>query len=132
MLRNPTTLPATATVAGVRSVLSSDHVHLALVVDRDGRLLTTIDRTDLAMSTDDERKAQSLGRLGERVVLDDLHLAAARQRLDADGGRRLAVVDRDGRLVGLLCLTRKRDGYCSERDVEARRAGRAGGAGGGC
>jgi hypothetical protein len=36
------------------------------------------------------------------------------------GRRRLAVVDGAGRLLGLLCLTRRRTGYCSDAGVAER------------
>ena len=36
------------------------------------------------------------------------------------GTRRLAVVDDDGDLLGLLCLKRTLDGFCSDADVRAR------------
>jgi hypothetical protein len=41
----------------------------------------------------------------------------------ACGRRRLAVVGRDGKFQGLLCLKRSRSGFCSNRDVWARSAG---------
>jgi CBS domain-containing protein len=50
-------------------------------------------------------------------------LAQAGQLMLAWGRRRLAVVDRDGKLQGLLCLKRSWSGFCSNRDVRARSAG---------
>jgi hypothetical protein len=38
---------------------------------------------------------------------------------------RLAVVDDDGVLTGLLCLKRKLTGFCTDADVAARAAERA-------
>jgi hypothetical protein len=51
-------------------------------------------------------------------------LEAARSHLVATGQRRLAVVDRAGTLLGLLCLKRTGDGFCSDRDVASRAAAR--------
>ena len=39
---------------------------------------------------------------------------------EAMTGRRLAVVDPQGRLLGLLCLKRSRRGFCSAEDVAER------------
>ncbi len=44
-------------------------------------------------------------------------------RLIHRGLRRLAVVDDNGLLMGLLCLKRKLTGFCSDADVAARGAG---------
>jgi hypothetical protein len=44
----------------------------------------------------------------------------------AQSTRRLAVVDGTGRLVGLLCLKRTLDGFCSDADVRARAVERGG------
>ncbi|MGW1564687.1 hypothetical protein ACWCQ1_51030 [Streptomyces sp. NPDC002144] len=37
-----------------------------------------------------------------------------------DGRRRLAVTDGCGRLLGLLCLKRSGNGYCSDEGIRAR------------
>ena len=41
-------------------------------------------------------------------------------QLIAAGARRLAVVDGHGLLRGLVCLKRRRTGFCSDLDVRAR------------
>ncbi len=57
----------------------------------------------------------------------DTELHEARELLVRSGRRRLAVVGSDGRFLGLLCLKRTHQGFCSDLDVRARtRAGRAG------
>lgn len=45
---------------------------------------------------------------------------AARELLIDRGLRRLAVVDHDGTLLGLMCLKRTRTGFCSDEDVASR------------
>ncbi|CUR57753.1 hypothetical protein NOCA2440001 [metagenome] len=40
--------------------------------------------------------------------------------MDRSMTRRLAVVDGEGRLLGLLCLKQTRQGFCTETDVLAR------------
>ena len=48
----------------------------------------------------------------------------ARRAMQASGDRRLAVVEDDGRLLGLLCLKRSGDGFCTDAGVAERRAAR--------
>lgn len=120
------TASAEVTVGEVRRSFADDHVH-AVVIVRDGLLLAVVERDDLRSADGaDAAPARPLGRLGGRTVTADLPLAEARRRLDATGGRRLAVVDDRGRLVGLLCLKRSRLGFCSDRDVLDRARERAG------
>ncbi len=110
--------PATG-LAELRAFFEDDHVHLALIVAADGRLLTTVERSDLP-PTDTCVPAERLGALAGRTVgpaepLDDVTAALKRK-----GSRRLAVVDEAGRLLGLLCLKRDGTGYCTDAGVRAR------------
>ncbi|NNG36222.1 CBS domain-containing protein [Nakamurella aerolata] len=73
-----------------------------------------------AAANHDRRPAAPFGSLTGRSVHPDVPLAAAAQRLSTAGRRRLAVVDGDGLLVGLLCLKRSGRGFCSDADVLAR------------
>ena len=50
---------------------------------------------------------------------------AVQELLIERGLRRLAVVDRDGTLLGLMCLKRTRTGFCSDEDVASRAQSRA-------
>src|SRR5690242_20134831 len=120
MIRSHKTLPVAATVADLLALFASEKVLMALVTDGDGRLVSAIDREDLTVELAEDLPAHGIGRLTGRVVCDDAPLDCARALLDAQSRRRLAVVDRDGRLVGLLCLKRRRHGFCTDRDVEAR------------
>jgi CBS domain-containing protein len=133
MVTAPTTLRPTATVADARAFFEDDHVHMALIATS-GRLLGTLvradlddldDLADLADLDDDTVPALSRSHLHGRSVA--LHEPAedARARLIEHGQRRLAVVDDTGVLAGLLCLTRRLTGFCSDADVAARAAERA-------
>lgn len=119
MMLRPKTIPAAATVGDLRAVFASDHVHMALLTDGD-RLVSSVDRDDVAQELADHFPARLLGRLSGRVVSDDTPLCVAKGLLDATSRRRLAVVDGQDRLLGLLCLKRTRNGFCSDRDVESR------------
>ena len=70
----------------------------------------TIERSDLAEATPVARCAAELGTLVGRTVAPSQAVAAARETLLHEGRRRLAVVDASGRLLGLLCMKRDRDG----------------------
>jgi CBS domain-containing protein len=127
MVTAPATMRPTATVADARAFFADDHVHMALITTS-GRLLGTLVRADLADLADlaeNAAPALSRSRLHGRSVA--LHEPAedVRVRLIAHGLRRLAVVDDDGVLTGLLCLKRKLTGFCTDADVAARAAERA-------
>ncbi|MFD2467453.1 CBS domain-containing protein [Amycolatopsis silviterrae] len=120
MLRAPKVLDATATVAEVRALFEDDHVHAALVVA--GRtLLGVVERADLA-GLPEALPAYRAGRLAGRVIGPEADLYATWLGMPR---RRLAVVDEDGELLGLLCLKRSGRGFCSDADVAARGRARA-------
>ena len=121
MLRRPKVLAADASLAEVRAELDDDHVHMALLT-RGSRLLGTLVSSDLPASACDELPALPFARLEGRTVLPTERIAGVRERLLAAGTRRLAVVGTDGSLLGLMCLKRRRHGFCSDADVEARAA----------
>ncbi|KRF36731.1 CBS domain-containing protein [Nocardioides sp. Soil805] len=119
MVTVPWTHDVGLTVAGAHEAFTDSHVHMLLLTDG-GRLRGTLVRADLGAATDPARPALELATLAGRTVhpehgRDDV-LALMRQRET----RRLAVVDDDGMLVGLLCLKRTFDGFCSDADVRAR------------
>lgn len=122
-VHHPTVHPADATVGEVRAFLDGAHVHLALVVDRAGRLLTTLTRTDLE-GLDDGAAAREAGTLAGRTVRADRPAEDLPEHLAALGTRRAAVVDRAGVLVGLVCRKRSGAGYCSDDGIRSRRAER--------
>ena len=124
MIRSPKSLPADASVADVRAALDDDHVVMVLLTE--GLILRgTLLREDLPPGTPDGTPALSLSRLSGRTVAPGEPLIAVHRRLLEDGRRRLAVVDADGKLLGLVCLKRRHTGFCSDAGVAARAAGRA-------
>jgi CBS domain-containing protein len=101
---------------------------MALIVATDGRLVTTIERSDLAAAIPDSAPAGELGTLAGRTVRPTDPLDAATAAMLRERRRRLAVVDDSGLLLGLLCLKENGTGYCSdegirERAYQARQAG---------
>lgn len=123
-LRSPKVLPATATVAEVRAFYAdSDHVHLALLVDATGVLVSAVSAVDLSPELPGEVPAVMVGRLTGRTVHATVDETGVSDMLQRGGMRRLAVVDDDGRLLGLICRKRSGRGYCTDAGVRQRRQG---------
>ncbi len=119
MITSPKTLPSDATVGRVREAFGNDHVHLVLLTE--GTMLRgTLLRKDLAGAPDDA-SALAIATLDGRTIGPSAAMEQARQVLAATEARRLAVIDREGALLGLLCLKRRRTGFCSESDLDSRR-----------
>jgi CBS domain-containing protein len=127
MLRSPIVLSASEPLAEVRRVFDSSHVHMVLLTTS-GRvgevLLGTLVRDDLPPAGPGTALAHA--RLEGRTVRADRAATDVRRAMQAAGHRRLAVVDHDGRLMGLLCLKRSGDGFCTDAGVASRRASRTG------
>jgi predicted transcriptional regulator len=119
MILTPKIFDIEATVHDVKTQFEDDHVHAVLVV-HGGVLLTVVERPDLDHAVSDDEPALSLGRLAGRVVAGDHLLEAVHRAVTQSGTRRLAVIDEDGRLVGLLCLKEHGLGFCSDADLRAR------------
>ena len=123
LVRDPWTLPAEATVGVARVAFADDHVHM-LLLTRGPSLLGTLVPDDVHADVADDAPALPLATLTNRTVAPDVPLEDARRWLVARGERRLAVVDEDRTLLGLLCLKRRQTGFCSDGDVAARAAER--------
>jgi CBS-domain-containing membrane protein len=119
MITCPTRHSPATLVADLQAYFRDDHVHMALVVSADGRLVTTVERSDLVLARA-SMPVPFLGTLVDRTVgpMDSLDEAAA--YLVLTGRRRLAVVDEAGRLLGLLCLKKDGTGFCSDAGVRER------------
>jgi CBS-domain-containing membrane protein len=118
MLRRPKTLPVRASITQARAALSTDQVHLVLLTEG-RRLAGTLTRTDLpppgTLGT-----ALAWSTLAGRTVSPDTPTSVVHDLLIGQGIRRVAVVDADGSLLGLMCLKQRRTGFCSDADVAAR------------
>ncbi|MEJ2869466.1 CBS domain-containing protein [Actinomycetospora sp. OC33-EN08] len=123
-LRTPKVHGPDVSVGAARLFFLDGHVHALLLVSAAGVLVAVVERDDLAGLPDGAR-AGSVGRLGGRVAAPGDDLEDTRRAMAARGQRRLAVVDSDGVLLGLLCLKRHGRGFCSAADVAARDADRA-------
>ncbi|QWZ09950.1 hypothetical protein KRR39_09595 [Nocardioides panacis] len=119
MLRRPKTLSARASVAEVRAALADDHVHMVLLTDG-ASLVGTLVGADLPPQAPAAAPALSWSRLLERTVPPDAAAETVQALLVERGLRRMAVVDHEGTLLGLMCLKRSRTGFCSDDDVASR------------
>lgn len=120
MVTCPKTLGAECVLEKVQAFFEDDHVHMALVVAPDGRLVTTIERPDLDADPSSSTPVAKLGTLIDRTVGPADPLAPATVALLGGGRRRLAVVDDSGRLLGLLCLKQDGTGCCSDEGIRER------------
>jgi hypothetical protein len=120
MVKSPKTHGPRCRLHAIRELFEDDHVHMALVVAANGRLITTIERSDLAVPTPGATYAAQLGTLVGRTVAPSWTITDARERLLREGRRRLAVVDAWGWLLGLLCFNRAGSGFCSDEGIRER------------
>ncbi len=123
MIRWPTTHGLDTGVNEIRAFFEDHHVHMALIVAPDLRLVTTIERPDLPARSPGLSPAAELGTLAGRTADPAEALDAVTAGLLRERRRRLAVVDARGRLLGLLCLKKDGSGYCSDDGIWQRRAG---------
>ena len=119
MLRHPKTLPAWASAEDARSVLANDHVHMVLLTDG-STLVGTLMRTDLPPTAQVSGPALLWSTLHHRTVPPSARADVVRDDLVQRGQRRVAVVDHDGSLLGLMCLKRSRTGFCADDDTRSR------------
>ncbi len=110
MLTRPKTLPTQATVADLRRVFENRNVVTTLLVDGD-RYVTSVERNAVTESLDGAAAALTVAAPGE-TIHPDAPMSEALARLEAGGGRRLVVVEGEGRLTGLLCLGSGRNAFC--------------------
>lgn len=123
MLTVPKTWPVSTTIAEARAAFVDDHLHMLLLTS-DGVLLGTLVRNDLASHLPPGAPALTAATLRDRTTRPEQPIEEARQQMIATGQRRIAVIDDDGRLIGLLCLKRDLIGFCSDAGVAARAADR--------
>lgn len=124
MLTEPKRCSPSATVGDVRGLFLDDHVHAALIVDRH-TLLAIVERGDVEGHLAHDALARDVGTLAGRVVRNNSDAHEVHQLMLATGRPRIAVLDHHGRCVGLLCLKRSGSGFCTDKDVAARRCDEA-------
>ncbi|MFY0405825.1 hypothetical protein [Solicola sp. PLA-1-18] len=125
MLTGPATHGPDVTVEAAWTALADPHRHLLLLVSGH-RLVGTLDRGDLEAAGSPSEPALRHATLVDRTVGVHEPLAVVHAEMVVRGQRRRAVVDAEGRLLGLLCLKSSGSGFCSDDGVAARRWERLG------
>jgi predicted transcriptional regulator len=123
MISTPKTLPIDTQVEAGRRAFEDSHVHMLLLTHR-GILCGTLLRSDLQPGLPPNVAALPLATVRGRTVRPEQRISTIHQWMVRSGQRRLAVVNDDGRLLGLLCLTSDRTGFCTDEGVAAREADR--------
>ena len=123
MVTRPKTLPAEASIGQVRAKFDDDHIVMVLLVEGDV-LRGTLVRDDVPSDAAAVAPALPLARTTGRTVLPSESADVVFRWLVDSGQRRLAVVDGGDRLLGLICLTRRRTGFCTDEGIAARAADR--------
>ena len=109
MLREPKTLPGSATVEDVRAQLSNPKVQLVLLADG-GKFVGAVSALPSDAAADEE--ARGYVERDPDTVAPTEPAAAAFARTANSPHRRIVVVDESGNLVGLLCLDPSRTRFC--------------------
>lgn len=118
MVSIPKLLAWKVTRSEIEAFFADDHVHAALLVQGQ-RLITVVERADLERAGPREF-GHMLGRLAGRTVPPETPLSTAMELMKEHGRRRLAVTDHHGDLLGLLCLKRSGNGFCTDQGVTDR------------
>jgi CBS domain-containing protein len=112
MLRQPKTLPASATVADLRRLFAKASVRTALLVDGTA-FVAAVERSDLPDSAAADTPALEYARDDAERVPPGVLVSDAMPKLERSAEGRLVVVDEDGTtLRGLLCRRGSTDGFC--------------------
>jgi CBS domain-containing protein len=115
MLREPKTLPATATVAEVRVLLDNPHVRMVLLAD--GRRFRGA-ITELPGDADPGAAALPFAEREPETLSPGDSAETAFARAARNPYRRIVVLDEDETLVGLLCLKLGGAAFCGASRVE--------------
>jgi hypothetical protein len=108
MLREPKTLPGSATVEEVRAQLADPKMQLVLLADGDTFVGAV---TSLPPDAPAEARAADYADEAPETIAPTAPAREAFDRAVASPTRRLVVLE-DDRLLGLVCLNSKRTGFC--------------------
>ena len=97
-------LPAGATVGELRTWFAGSKSRRLAVLTQDGRYAGALTPADVAAEVADDRPALAVAR-DRPTLAPDLAAATGRDRVIESEGRRMPVVDDDGRFLGVLAMT---------------------------
>jgi CBS domain-containing protein len=104
-------LPAGATIGEVQAWFASSGSHRMALIADDGRYVGHLVPEDLDGNADPARSAAELARREPTVSPEDPASRGEELAL-ATAARRIPVVDRDGRLLGVVAITTDLQGFC--------------------
>lgn len=114
MLARPKTLSGRATVADARAFFADPKVVSAVVADED-RFVGLLDRSDMPSLLAGSTPIRTFVRREVATITAGRPVTEAMDILDSRGLSRLVVIGDDGQtLVGLVCLDRRRAGFCAD------------------
>ena len=112
MNTSPKAVAADATVADLRELFENPHVRTALVLDGP-TFIGVVHRDSMPADGSDSEPAGTFANRDVTTIGPDAPLTEALNVMDKEDERRLPVIAPDGSsLVGLLCLTGDREGFC--------------------
>ncbi|HEV8451845.1 MAG TPA: CBS domain-containing protein [Gaiellales bacterium] len=112
MIKRPKTLAAGATVSDARRLFDNPRVQVCPVVEDDGRLVGELRRDLIPDSAEGDAPARAYAGGRPPTISAEASMGEAMQHLERLDSERLAVIDDDGRLTGLLCLNRRHGRFC--------------------
>lgn len=123
MLHHPTVHPADLTVAEARAFFASSPKRHLLLLVRDDVLVGAVSRHDVetAPQAEGSAPATTIASLEGRTTTPEVPVGPLRESMAGTGLRRIAVVDDEMHLLGLLCLKASLTGFCTDEGVAAMR-----------
>ncbi len=109
--RRFTALPADATVGDVRDWFGASASRRMAVLAHDGRYVGSLTPAHVSGDVDAERPAAEVAQRGPTIAPDAPASAGEKLALLTDA-RRVPVVDRDGRLLGIVSVTADLTAFC--------------------
>lgn len=114
MLQTPKTLGATATVADARALFASPKT-VSIVVADGSRFVGMLSRSDVPTLLPDSSPIHTFARRDVPTMTAEQSVAEVWQLLNEHNLTRVAVLEDDGAtLAGLVCLNRRRTGFCRD------------------
>ena len=111
-----TALPASATIGQVRDWFAASDSRRMAFLAADERYAGSVSREHVAGDVDPAAPATDVAQQGPTVLPDDPATHGGQVALQT-AARRAAVVDRDGRLLGVLSVTKDLQAFCGTDDA---------------
>lgn len=104
MILKPVTLPPQATVGMAKEIIEERGISGIPVIEMDGKLVGIVTRRDVVFREDKETRLSKIMKRDLVTASRGIQLERAKEILLEHGIEKLPVVDKDGKLVGLITL----------------------------